>query len=231
MNFVKQLIFIGVFYAFSGPLGYAQNALSIQAQKGQAYDLFFLTRIPDTEAAFESYKEIIFPIGIKEFGYKPHGALKIRQTLQGGFQPEVLVFGAWPSMRKREGFLDIIEKRVPTFHNMRRSVWTIFDLAYYEVQKDFSIHFPSTTFNVASIYWLSHKKGKTFIKQWLQLLEANGGTVVGTFTDAQSPLGYYFRPDYFFFSTWPSEKDYRRFLDQVKKLDHTFINNVNEYQI
>ena len=121
---------------------------------------------------------------------------------------------------------------MPNFHQMRKDIWSIFNLTYYEVPEDISFQLDTDKVIVASAYW--KKEGKPsefddFISDWKTLATQTGATIKLELTQGKSPFGYFYRPDYLAITQWNKREDFETFLKQNSEMGKKNVRNVNEY--
>lgn len=200
-------------------------------KKGEVLDILLFEGKPELPKLFPKYKETAFAFALK-IGYQPQPLLSIVETTQGGYQPSTFVFGKWTNLSSRKKFLNEILDEVPDFHEQRRSMWSSFYLAYYEVQKDISLEIDENKVYVATAYW---KDGtaefNTFKKEWLKKIHNNKGKVILELTDAHSSVGYMYKPDFVTLIEWKDRSNFDSFLKESQKMGEKGIQNVHQFII
>lgn len=204
------------------------NKLEYQFRKGEVLDILLLTNGPDVKTLFPNYRNTAFPVATK-FSYKPIPGLPITETLQGGIQPQSLIFGKWDSKEKRKGFLDAIVPEVPDFHKQRRAIWTYFSLTYYELPRDISFTINRSKYNVVTSYWGEGKSFKEYLKAFQQATTQNGGKEVISLTNGTSPVGYVYNPDYLTITQWESKTAFDAFYKEHLAMEEKRIHNVHQF--
>lgn len=205
------------------------NIKSISLNKGEILDILLLTTKPGTEKAFEKYRKTAFPVGFKRT-YQPLPGFKVQETVQGNIQPASFILGKWNDLQNRELFIAEIEGIVPDFHEQRRTIWSLFNLAYYEMSNDVSFSFDKDKYIVATAYWkkddVSFKKFKDL---WLQKSNAKEGKTILQLTDGKSPMGYYYNPDWVIITQWKSKEAFDAFYKENLKMSHQGVLHVNQF--
>lgn len=204
---------------------------TLNLKKGQAFDIILLTNAPDSKEAQDDYFKRAFPIAL-ESGYAPAFGKGIDTPTKGNYHPEVMAFGTWPSIVARVSALTQLETRMTDFHEMRRKVWTNFDMTYYEVKEDISITFDPEKYYVATMFWAS-KKGKfaKFKQRWEAIRLKQGGRQLIRLTDGASPFGYHFNPTYLTITEWNSEADFRAAKTADDGLDYSGVLHLNQFPL
>ena len=225
-----KLLFIFVFN-FS-VLSYAQdNILNYNLKKGEAFDILLVTTKIGSKETFTEYRKKAFPVAV-EMGYSFLPGFKITETLQGNHQPTGIILGKWESLAKREKFLTEIDIRVPNFHQMRKDIWSIFNLTYYEVPEDISFQLDSNKIIVATAYWKKNSKQSElddFISNWKTAVKQTGATIKLELTNGKSPFGYYYNPDYIAITQWDNRENLEAFLKLNQKMNIGNLKNVNQF--
>ncbi len=200
-------------------------------KKGQVLDILLLTTKPDTKETMKEYREKAFPVAT-EMGYSPLPGFNIIETTQGNYQPKGLILGTWESLPKREEFLNVIDTRVPNFRQMRKKIWSLFDLTYYEMQEATSFELDFNKVVVATAYWKKADEQSGFdgfMAKWKSIVEKTGGTLKVELVNGYSPYGYYYNPDYLVISQWERKDDFDAFLEESLKMDTSSLKNVNQF--
>ncbi len=226
---MKLSSFIVTIAIFSGSFLQAQNStITYDFKKGQAFDIIFLTTKPNVDDKLQSYFKDVFPVA-EASGYHNLKGFGLGETTQGNYQPGVMVFGYWDSKSNRSEFLTKIEKKMPDFHEQRRTIWSTFDLTYYVLREDLSFEVDTEKFNVVTTYWAKNMKNfKSFEKALRLKTTTNGGEIKLSLKDGDSPFGYYHNPDLLLITEWESEEDFRKFYDENVQMDHSSIKHVNQ---
>ncbi|MEX0313855.1 MAG: hypothetical protein AB3N18_06740 [Allomuricauda sp.] len=207
------------------------HILNYNLKKGEAFDIILLTTKKDTKELFGEYRKKAFPIAF-EMGYSQIPGFNITETVQGNLQPSGMIFGKWKNFEKREAFIEEINVRVPNFHQMRKDIWSIFNLIYYKVPEDTSFQLDSNKVIVATAYWKKNGRQSefnAFISNWKALAKQTGASVKLELTHGKSPFGYYYNPDYLAITQWDNREDFEAFLKRNLEMDTQNLKNVNQY--
>lgn len=213
--------------------GFTQSkTLKYSFKKGQAFDILFLILKPNAEGKFKQYIKDYSPIA-RKYGYHSLKGFPIKGApTQGNYQPHSMILGYWDNLDLRDKFLQYIDKNNPKFHQDRRDIWSRFDVTYYEMQQDLSFEVDREKYNVVTSYWQKNKKGfQRFKKNWREKVLRAGGTFTLELANGESPLGYYYNPDYLCITTWKSKAAFEKFYQQNLKMDHKAIKQVNQFKI
>lgn len=204
---------------------YAQEDFSFE--QGQVMDIFFLRGMPDInrDSLFANYREKLSSVA-KEYSYEMLQYYRIKSTLQGGSQPTLMILARWDDLQKRFQFMDDIIKLQPRFHEMRRELYSRFDLTIYEVDQDITFSLKSDRYNVATAIW--HDCNESIINEWTESIEQIGAEVLLDLTEGMSPMGYRYNPDLFILSEWSSEASYKRYAKELQLPN--CVSNINEFQ-
>ncbi|MET1260133.1 hypothetical protein ABV409_12350 [Flagellimonas sp. DF-77] len=200
-------------------------------KKGQVFDVLMVTTKKGSKEAFKTYREKAFPVAV-EMGYSFLPGFTIEEVVQGSFEPKGVVFGSWTSLAQREGFLDVIEDRVPEFHGLRKEIWSVFNVTYYEIQKDLSIRLDPNKVIVATAIWkkqVSEQAFDNFLSDWKTGLEHSNGTIKITLVDGKSPAGYEYDPDILFLSQWNSREEFEVFQKANLGMDPEILKNSHQF--
>ena len=205
-----------------------ENTVDYNFKKGEVLDILLLTNGPDVATLFPKYRETAFPVASK-FSFQPIPGLSIAKTIQGGVQPEAMIFGKWDSKVKREGFLKAIVPAVPNFHEQRRALWSYFTLTYYEMLKDTNFTIDRSKYNVVTSYWGEGTSFTNYIKVFKKAIATKGGKEIITFTNGYSPVGYVYNPDYITITQWESKAAFDMFYKKHQAMEETSITNVHQF--
>ncbi len=227
-----RLLFIFVFCFMY--LSYAQsNVVTYELKKGEAFDILMVTTKKESKAYFKEYREKAFPVAV-EMGYSFLPGFKIAETVQGKFEPKGMILGKWKSFELRERFLVDIEARVPNFHELRKNIWSIFNVTYYEIQNDYSFQLDLDKVIVATACW---KKENTqaefddFLTRWKNAAKKTNGTLKLELVNGQSPEGYKYNPDYMVIAQWDTQEDFDAFHEENLKMDSNILKDVNQFTL
>ena len=117
---------------------------------------------------------------------------------------------------------------------MRKKIWSIFNLTYYELPKDYSIQLDREKVIVATACF---KKGSTkadfaeFLIQWKQAVKKTNGTLKMELVNGKSPEGYVYNPDFMAITQWETKEDFKAFQKESLKMDSGFLKNVNQFTL
>ncbi len=225
-----QLLFIFAF-CFSMMSHGQSNIVSYDLKKGEAFDFLFLTTKKGSAETFKEYRQKAFPVAA-EMSYSQLPGFKITQVVQGEYEPKGMVLGKWKSIALREQFLDEIEGRVPNFHEMRKKIWPLFSMTYYEVPKDLSFQLDMDKIVVATACWKKENTPSEFknsLQQWKSAVKATNGIIKIEFTNGKSPRGYVYNPDHMIIAEWDSQADFEAFQKKNINMDSSFLKNLNQF--
>ncbi|MEO9869071.1 hypothetical protein [Ekhidna sp.] len=231
MTMTKSYLLSALLFILSLGVQAQSEIKSYSLKKGQVFDIIFLSTKDGTDDIQKDYFKLAFPIAEKG-GYTPLNGFAIDSSLQGNYHPEVMVFGAWESIELREKFVANIDKSVPNFHEMRRAIWSNFDLTYWEVSQDYSFDVNPEKFNVVTAYWgIDDAEFQKFRKDWLKQVKESGGNKLIGFLKGSSPFGYEYNPDFLSIVEWESKQAFDSFNAKNKGMDHSSVKHVNQFAI
>ena len=229
MKLLKNLSLVFLTCLFTTHMVAQSNVKSYDFKKGEVLDILLLTNKPNIEKDFEKYKKTAFPVAAKRT-YQPQPSFNIKETTQGNIQPTTFIFGKWNDLKNREQFIAEIEDFVPDFHIQRRTMWSIFNLTYYEIPKDISFKIDRSKYNVATSYWKKDVTSfKKFMELWSQKSAARGGKEILQLTDGKSPMGYYNNPDILVITQWESKEAFDAFYKENLAMNHKGVLHVNQF--
>ncbi|MDY7396991.1 hypothetical protein UMM65_17230 [Aureibaculum sp. 2210JD6-5] len=230
MKTIKQLTILFLF-AFVSQTAFAQETIKTHSfKKGEVLDILLVERKPNIEKEYKRYRETAFTVAIKE-------SFKLLQAsgtsnLQGNIEPNVFIIGKWDNLEKRENFLTDIYNQVPDFDEQRRTIFSIFNLTYYEMPKDVTFSINNEKYNVATAYWKKDDKNfDAFLKKYKKESNSSGGKTVVELTNGKSPYKYYYNPDYFVITEWDSKEEFDEFHKKNNKMNTEGLLNVNQFLI
>ena len=84
-------------------------------------------------------------------------------------------------------------------------------------------------FNVMTAYWMDEGSQKDFSEDWLEKVEAKGGTTSLTLIDGTSPYGYYYNPDFLTITSWESKEAFEVFKEEAGTLDSQGLKHINQF--
>lgn len=214
-----------------GLLNAQEKTKVVSVKKGEVLDILLFTGQPNFQENFKRYRETAFVFATK-IGYQPQPLFSVTETTQGGYQPGTFIFGKWTSLAARKKFLNEIVGQVPDFHQQRRTLWSSFYLAFYEMPKDVSFEIDKDKVYVATAYWEEDNSGfNSFKEEWVKTAEKNGGKILLELTGAQSSVGYMYKPDYVVLTEWNTRASFDAFHKENLKMGYKAVQNVNEFVI
>ncbi|MEM9528917.1 MAG: hypothetical protein AAGA31_20065 [Bacteroidota bacterium] len=207
------------------------KAKTIQLEKGQVLDILLLNDAGN-DAAKQKYFKEAYPVAQKH-GYQPGAGWAVKEIpFQGNQHPELFVTGSWPSVAARRAGLSALEKEVDDFHGQRRTVWTNFQITYFELPEAVAITTDPAKYYVATMFWSAAEQPfGQFLEKWEKQQKQHGGTPLLTLTEGTSPFGYHHNPDYLTITEWPDEATFRTFLEKDRAADHTGVNHLSQFRI
>ena len=233
MNILKNLVTV-FFLALSMVLCAQDGEIkTYTVKKGQVLDFLFIKTKPDKKAELQDYFQRAFPVAEKE-GYNRLPTLMVaKNPIQGNDHPSALVCGFWSTAKSRANFYEKIVETMPDFFEVRRDIWSRFDLAYFEIEEDLTFEVNPNKFNVFTAYWSSddQKAFGQFKKSWKQQATKSGANIITEMTDAKSPFGYMFTPEFVTLTQWENEEAFQKFLEKNLKMDHEAILHVSQLAV
>lgn len=205
-----------------------EDIITYHFKKGEVLDVLLLTNGPDVQTLLPRYRETAFPVAAT-FSYKPVPGFPIKETVQGGVQPQSIIFGKWESLDKREGFLKAIVPAVPDFHEQRRALWPYFTLTYYEVKEDTDLVIDRSKYNVVTSYWGKGKAFTAYLEVFKKDTKEQGGKEVLTLTRGNSPVGYMYNPEYLTITQWNNKEAFDLFYEKHQAMEESQITNVHQF--
>lgn len=227
-----HLIFCLLICGHTTSLSGQDKSRTIDLKKGQVFDILLLNYAPDVEAAKQRYFKEAFPIATKN-GYQPGAGFTVKEMpTQGNYHPELMVTGTWPSLAARTAGVFALETELGDFHEQRRTIWSSFNVTYYEMPEDVSFTTDPAKYYVATMFWGKESAvyGK-FLRKWAKAARESGGKKMMTLLDGHSPFGYYHNPDFFTITEWKNEAAFNAFLAKDRALDHAGIKHLNQFRI
>lgn len=209
-----------------------QEVKKYNLKKGQAFDILLFNTNDEAKETLDRYFKSAIPVAMKS-GYLPQKGFRIEQPpLQGNYWPKTMIIGLWEDYDKRIQFIDDIVKEVPDFHEMRREIWTSFNLTYWEVGQDYSFEVNPEKFNVVTAYWSNDDEVfPKFRTEWLKQVEKSGGNKLIGFFKGSSPFGYDYNPDHLTITEWESKEAFDKFNEKIQAMDHEGVRHVNQFII
>ena len=228
-----RLLFVCLFcFSFATSLSGQAKPKTITLTKGQAFDIILFNNNPAAKAERKDYFQRAFPIA-RSFGYKPSASFGVAETpTRGNYHPDFLVTGTWPSVSARALALEALQSGMADFDEMRRKVWSSFNMTYYEVKEDLTITTDTTKYYVATTFW-KEKPGRfaKFLRKWEARQQQFGGKVLITLSDGASPFGYYYNPDYLVITEWASEEAFCATLPADDQAGFRGVKHLNQFPI
>lgn len=202
---------------------------TVKTQGAEVLDIFFLRNINDKhrDSLFNEYRKELFPIAT-EYGYSPIRSFRMKRILEGSKQPDFVLFSKWTDYQRREKFIDDIVKLKPFFHDLRRSIWSTFDLTYYKMDKDLTFSIDQSRYNVISSLWTDGSCAGLGNSLQRDII-AHDGDIVLYLPKGKSPIGYYYNPDHFIISSWSNKAQFDAFT--AKRNGTKCLININEFEI
>lgn len=226
-------LFTLLFLCILSSLGMAQdNIRAYDFKAGEVLDILLLNQNSGIDSLLKVYFETAIPIAIKN-GYAPNKGFSIREaSLQGNYQPGAMVVASWPSTEIREKCLTELETKVAGFHQMRRAIWSHFNVTYYPLTEDLSFSVDMDRYVVATAYWKQEgQKINRFVNKWEALAKNHKGEIAVQLTNGETTFGYKYQPDYLIISTWPSAEAFEQFKAAQVKMSHKRVAQVHQFHI
>jgi len=226
-----KFIILYILFLISANLKAQDNITEIKLQKGEILDILLLRNNSDIAVKFELYKKTAFPVAM-EHSYKPLPGLNISRTIFGNISPEALIFGKWDNKILREDFIDIIDQKVPNFHEMRKDIWNCFYLTYYEMESDLTINIDKEKYLVASAFWGNDESSIERLVDDMErdMIKSKAKTVI-RLGHGISPFGYYYAPDQFVISAWPNKSAFEAFQNTQGKPNQKVLTNFQQFEL
>ena len=230
MKTKNTFLLTALLFCLSWSFSYAQVPVrTYEFKKGEVFDILLLVQKPDTQEALKKYFEDAFPVA-QNLSFQSVPGFRVAEHSQGNILPDLLVFGKWENLEKREAFLETITDEVPDFHERRRNIWSYFGLRYYEMSEDFTLRFDKGKLHVATAYWFQPgNEDSNFYAEWKQVMARHGGEILIELEEGISPVGYQYNPDIFVITTWSNEAEFNAFQQQAFSLKKTGMQHVNEF--
>lgn len=228
MKKIVRVIYLLKLCILSTLISAQSSTKTIELKKGEVLDVLHLSQNPDTDEALKSYFKNVIPIGNK-LTYQSLAGFKVVGHQQGNHRPQIIAFGKWSSLSKREAFGGQILTEIPDFHALRRSIWSYFGTSYYEMQQDLTVSFVQEKYHAVTSIWLKTAEGSsTYLQKWQTAVANMGGDILMDMQNANSPFGYIHKPHYFAISSWKNEAAYIAFRDKVREFEMNEIQHINE---
>jgi hypothetical protein len=195
--------------------------VSYKFEKGHVIDFLLLTQKPDSSDALNDYARAAIAEA-RSLGYKGNGGFNItRNPIQSNIHPQSLIFGSWPgNFFDREKALAELLENVPTLYSKRLDVWSSFYMTNYEIKEDISFDVYHDKIQVLSSFWKKDaKQFADFKADYFQNVSRYGGSIKLNFSDAKSPFGYDYTPDFTTLIEWDSQEGFDAFLSATETFD------------
>lgn len=229
-KYLKFGIFLLILWGTIATILAQDNVIEYGFKKGEVMDILLLKNGADVATLFPKYKETAFPVATK-FSFQPVPGFSISEILQGGVQPEAMIFGKWNSRDKREAFLKAIVPAVPDFHGQRRAIWSYFTLTYYEMMADTNFSIDRSKYNVVTSYWGEGSSFTNYLDTFKKAVKQAGGKDIITLENGYSPVGYAYNPDYLTITQWESKEAFDAFYKVYQAMEETRITNVHQFSL
>ncbi len=229
MKLTTSLFLVLLFFCANGK---AQNQTkSFEYKKGEILDIILLSQQENSGKLFERYKQTAFPVAF-EYSYRPQPGFGITKLTLGTNIPKGFIFGKWANIESRKGFLANISKRVPDFHQQRRTLFPYFGLTYFEMPTDLKFSIDANSFNVVTSFWkTTSPEQATLIAAWEKDVLATGGKIIIKLNNGSSPSGYYYNPDILYIVAWPNELAFKKFAKSYSLESFNAFKNVHQFVI
>ncbi|MFY0594023.1 hypothetical protein [Roseivirga sp.] len=203
-----------------------------ELKKGDAFDLIMFNTVPESGEILKKYFGSAVSVA-QTYGYVPQKGFQVDQApFQGNYWPKTIIVGKWGDYEKRVDFTTEITNEVPDFHEMRREIWSTFNLTYWKIKEDQTISVNPEKFNVLTAYWAENTDlFEKFNDQWIKVAKASGGKMVLELTDGTSPFGYNYDPDYLTITEWESQAAFEQFRIKNQSMSHVGVKHVNQFAL
>lgn len=225
---MKKSIIILLIWSLAWTTSHAQVD-TVSTNDAEVLDIFFLRNIDSQEkdSLWGIYRTELTPIA-KDYGYKPLKSFRMKNVLEGSSQPHFVLIAQWSDYQKREDFINDIVVRKPFFHDLRRQLWSTFDLTYYKLDKDILLSVDQSKYNVISAIWVNDHCREATV-DYKQKIKSAGGDIRLYLPKGKSPRGYYYNPDHFILSSWQDADAFKKYK-LLTSLQDCMI-NINEFEI
>lgn len=229
---LKQIGLLLACFALSFSLQGQPAKKVFSLEKGQVLDIILLSQKADSDSLLKVYFATAFPIA-EEMGYQRMGGMGIvDDPMQGNYHPSVMALGSWKDKASRAAALQKLEAGVDGFHEMRRAIWSNFDLTYWEMPEAVTFAVDRQRYNVVTAYWKNETTGfDHFLEKWEQQASEAQGELIIALQNGESPFGYYFKPDYLSITSWKDEEEFRKFYAINNSMDQHSVAHVNQFRI
>lgn len=232
MNMIRLITVILLSSLMTFSVEGQDNITKYEFTKGEALDILLLNLNPESDSLAKYYFKTAIPIAIKN-GYKPNKGFAIKEApLQGNYHPQNMVVASWPSEAVRKACLEELTAKVDNFHQLRREIWTHFNVTYYPLDKDLIFQVDNNKYNVVTAYWQKDdEKMRDFISVWNKGVTEYGGEVIIQLSNAKSTFGYVYTPQYLSITSWNSKTEFEAFRRFNLEMDQSGIEQVHQFRI
>ncbi|UTW56306.1 hypothetical protein [Kordiimonas sp. SCSIO 12610] len=202
-------------------------------KKGHVVDFLLLKQKANSGKALNEYARAAIAEA-RALGYKGNGGFTIaRNPIQSNIHPDSLIFGSWPgNFKDRETALKTLLAAVPDLYSKRLDVWSSFFMTNYEIKEDISFDVDRNKIQVLTSYWKKDdQKFMLFKESFLKKIDQYGGVMKLNLTDARSPYGYDYTPDFTTLVEWDSQADFDAFLKSSLLMDTSGVKQVNQFYL
>lgn len=232
---LSQAIILVLFTFFFIENLQAQDKVAVKSYsfaKGEVLDIIFLQSKSNVDSLWKVYRNGPMPLAAK-LGHKSLQNFEILEPpTQGNYHPTFMIIGTWPNLKDRIVGMEKIENEIEGFHELRRGIWSKFDMTYYEMEEALSFEVKPDRYNVATAYWKNGEDGfENYIKEWEQGVKLSKGELLVDLQEGKSPFGYHYQPDYLSITSWTSKEAFESFYNKNLKMDHRSIQHVNQFRI
>jgi len=230
-NKMNRLLIKVIVFALVSNFAWTQaKQKSFDFKKGEVLDILLIKTKANTRELFDIYKKTIFPVGV-EYTFQPQPSFAIKKITIGHHTPNSMIIGKWENIRKREGFLNNIVKRVPDFHEQRRGLFEYFGLTFYKMEKDIKFSVDSDKFNIGNAFWGRDKKSLEFYRKWEHKVKKAGGEIILKLENGVSPVGYYYNADVFYIIAWKNKDTFEMFAKKNPLHKYEDLKSVHQFII
>lgn len=228
IKYILLLFAVFIFYGASGQ----DDIRTYSFKSGEVLDILLLNLNAESDSLKKVYFNEAIPIAIQS-GYKPSKSFAIKDSpLQGNYHPQFMIVASWPSEAVRQKCYGELIEKVDGFHQMRRDIWTNFNVAYYPLREDLSFNVDMSRYNVATAYWQKKDESMSdFISNWKQLMHDFNGQMIVDLTDVKSTFGYIYTPEHYMITSWESKEQFERFKKENLKMNHDNVEQVHQFRI
>lgn len=227
-------IFSVAILAFFNASAFAQDTkITYTFEKGHVIDFLLLTRKANSDQALNDYARAAISEA-RALGYRGLGGFSIpRNPPQSNYHPDSLIFGSWPGdFSDREKALKELLATVPTLYSKRLDVWSMFHMSNYEIKEDISFDVHPGKIQVLTSYWKKDTGNFAgFKKAFLTLVDQYGGALKLSLSDARSPFGYDYTPEFTTITEWDSQQDFDAFLAENRAMDLNAVKQVHQFYL